>query len=643
MLDKSKKIVYIVTMYVKKTKRKYKNNTYQNYMLVEAIHTKKGPRQKVICSLGDLHPRSAKEWLKLAHKVEDALVRQGNLFDNHYEDDPEVQQILNKIRSQSGFGNQHQQQAGKVEKSDSDSDDESIISVVADKVYTEKERKAGAVHVGIQFWHKLELDKILQDAGLNPRTRRLTCAMVMNRLISPKSEHAMPDWIRNTALDDILGEDFSSLCEDTLYRNLDRLYPKRAMIESALAENERTLFNLDNTIYLYDLTSTYFEGEALANPKARRGYSRDKRPDCAQVVIGLVVNRDGFPLCHEIFEGNHLDRKTLGAMLDILDARVGLSKGQTIVVDRGMSYDDNLEEIKSRGLNYIVATRQSERDQWLWHFEADEDYEPVIRPVSPNNLSQKKTQVNVKLKYLGDEVYFLCLSEARKHKDRGIREKKEKKLLEDLRKLEKRIREGKLKKEAKIGEAIGRLKERYPRVARYYKMEYNAEEKKFEVGRDEERLSRAEKLDGSYLLKSNRKDLTAEEAWRIYSLLTRAENAFRNMKSPLQERPIFHQLGNRVDTHIFLCILAYHLLVAIEKTLLDKQVHTSWATVRDILSTHQISTVVLPTSDGSELRIRQASKPEPQHMKIYDLLGVEPNIIKPVKTWIKKKKKRDRD
>ena len=247
------------------------------------------------------------------------------------------------------------------------------------------------------------------------------------------------------------------------------------------------------------------------------------------------------------------------------------------------------------------------------------------------------------MKYLEDEVYVLCLSEARKHKDRGIREKKEKKLLEDLRKVEKRIRAGKLKKEAKIGEAIGRLKERYPRVARYYKMEYNAEEKKFEVGRDEERLSRAEKLDGSYLLRSNRKDLTAEEAWRIYSLLTRAENAFRNMKSPLAERPIFHRVEKRVDTHIFLCILAYHLLVAIEKTLLDKQVHTSWATVRDILSTHQISTVVLPINDGSELRIRHASKPEPQHMRIYDLLGIDHKIIKPVKTWIKKKKSQNRD
>ena len=630
-------------MYVKKTKRKYKNKTYKNYLLVEAVHTPKGPRQRVICSLGDLHPRPRKEWLKLAHKVEDALVGQGNLFDNEYNDDPEVQHIVNKIhrRQQSTKTIEKENLNNQCRIEGNKNENEEVISVQTDKVYTEREREAGPVHVGVQFWHKLNLDRILQEAGLNLRTRLLTCAMVMNRLIHPKSEHAMPDWIRNTGLGDILGEDFASLCDDSLYRNLDRLYPKRGMIESALAENERTLFNLDQTVYLYDLTSTYFEGQALLNPKAKRGYSRDKRPDCLQVVIGLVVNREGFPLCHEIFEGNLQDRKSLGEMLDILDNRVGFTKGQTVVVDRGMSYDDNLDEITSRGLKYIVATRQSERDQWLSEFEDDEGYQEVIRPVSPNNLFQKKTSVYVKLKRLSNETYVLCLSEKRKEKDRAIRVNKEKKLLEDIKKLQKRIKYGRLKQEVKIGEAIGRLKERYPRVARYYKLDYNPEEKRFQVECDEKRLKKAEQLDGSYLLRSNRDDLTAEEAWRIYSLLTRAENAFRNMKSPLAERAIFHHLERRVDSHIFLCLLAYHLLVAIEKTLLDKGVHTSWDTVRDILSTHQISTIVLPTSDGSELRIRQASKPEPQHEEIYNYLDVTHKIIKPVKTWSRKNKYRD--
>ena len=164
-------------------------------------------------------------------------------------------------------------------------------------------------------------------------------------------------------------------------------------------------------------------------------------------------------------------------------------------------------------------------------------------------------------------------------------------------------------------------------------MKYDEKEKKFCLEQDEEKLKKAEKLDGSYLLRSDRTDLNADETWRIYSLLTRAEKAFQNMKSPLSERPIFHHLERRVDTHIFLCVLAYHLLVSIEKTFLDRGVHTSWATIREILSTHEICTIVLPTEDGSELRIRRNSVPEPQHKQIYDFLNVPYQIIKPKKTW----------
>jgi len=164
-------------------------------------------------------------------------------------------------------------------------------------------------------------------------------------------------------------------------------------------------------------------------------------------------------------------------------------------------------------------------------------------------------------------------------------------------------------------------------------MKFDSKDRQFFVEKDEDKLKKAEKLDGSYLLRSDRSDLNADEAWRIYSLLTRAEKSFRDMKSPLSERPIFHHLERRVDTHIFLCVLAYHLLISIEKTLLDKGIHTSWATLRDILSTHEICTIVLPMEDGSELRIRRGSVPEPQHKEVYDLLDVPHQIMKPKKTW----------
>lgn len=609
-------------MYIRKNKKQYKNSFYTNYLLVESIHTPKGPRQKTVCSLGDLKPRSRSEWLKLAHKVESALIGQGDLFDK---EDDEVQEIVEKVKRRRKKDEQRK-------KTDKKNDE--VVAVKVDGVRTEDHREAGSVHVGYQYWKKLGLDEILARIGLSERCQKLTCAMSMNRLVCPKSELAMPDWIRRTALADLLEVSFDSLKEDSLYRNLDILYPNRAFVESELVKREQTLFNLDHTVYLYDLSSTYFEGKALSNPKAKLGYSRDKRPDCKQVLIGLVINREGFPIAHEVFKGNLQDRNTLKEMLDVLDIRVGLKKGQTVVVDRGMAYEDNIEEIKSRGLHYLVASRQSERDRYLEEFEDTEGYKEVLRTCSPLNPFQKKSQVKVKKHETEAGSTVLCISSGRREKDRAIREKQEKGLLADLTKLKKRIANGRLVKKEKIGEAIGRLKERYPRVARYYRIEYDAKTKRFVYELDEEKMCKAEKLDGSYLLKTDRKDLSEEEVWRIYNLLTRAEDAFRSMKSPLMERPIFHQLERRVETHIFLCILAYHLLVAIEKTMLDKGVHTSWGRVRETLSNHEVCTIVLPTNDGMVLKIRKASTPEPAHKRLYELLDVPGLIIRPQKHWM---------
>src|SRR3990172_3121523 len=230
--------------------------------------------------------------------------------------------------------------------------------------------------------------------------------MALNRLIYPASEHAMPRWIRSTGLEDMWDVDFKTLCDDRLYRNLDRLYPNRAAIEAALVQRERSLFNLQPTVFFYDLTSTYFEGQALANPKAKRGYSRDHRPDCKQVVVGLVINAEGFPLAHEIFAGNLQDRSSLKAMLDGLNTRVPLKPGQTVVVDRGMAYDENLAEIRSRDLHYLVAARQPERNRWLAEFEGD-GFAEVIRQPSPRNPFQKKPKVEVKLERRGGETHVL--------------------------------------------------------------------------------------------------------------------------------------------------------------------------------------------------------------------------------------------
>src|ERR687891_806794 len=509
-------------MYLRRTTRRVGDKTYQNYLLVESLATPQGPRQRVICSLGALAPGPKDEWLGTARRLHAALAGQTALVP-----DAPVDALAARVRARrrppmaAGAG----------------------VTIDPEGVTFEDEREAGPVHVGHQIWRLLQLDAILAAAGLSRRAQRLTEVMTLNRLVRPAAEHAMPGWLQRTALADILGTDVTALSDEALYRNLDRLHPQRARIEQALAARERTLFNLDDTLYLYDLTSTYFEGQCPRNPQAKRGYSRDHRPDCKQVVIGLVLDRDGFPKAHEVFDGNRHDQTT------------------------------------------------------------------------------------------GDEVHILCRSEARIEKDRATRDKHEQRLLADLRKLQARVAHGRLREPAKIQEAIGRLKERYSRVARYYAITYDATTAAVSWPEQADKKSAASALDGTYLLKTDRQDLADDEVWRLYILLTRVEAAFRALKSPLMERPIFHHLEPRVQTHIFLCVLAYHLLVAIEKRCLDHGWHTSWATLREQLSTHQVATVVLPALDGRILKIRKASSPDEGHQEIYRVLQIPHDVMKPVKTW----------
>lgn len=597
-------------MYIRRCERPYKDKVYTSYALVESVMTRKGPRQNAICTLGSLEPRPAEEWLKLAHKVEDALVGQLT-FEG---EDEEVNEIVGKVRAR-----QAAQQAKEAARPET-------VSVLLDEVQVQNVRELGPLHVGRQFYQRLGIDKALMTAGVSRRGRLLSEVMILNRLIAPSSEHAMVAWMGRSAVDDLMGERVSSLGVDTLYRHLDRLHPKREKIEKELWKRERTLFGLQDTVYLYDLTSTYFEGQCPYNALAERGYSRDGRPDCKQVVIGLVIDQEGFPKAHEVFPGSQSDGSTVETMLEALERRGGPKEGALVVVDRGMASPENLKAIRERKHDYVVASRQGERDAWLAEFEDQEGW-VTLQPRSRSlGLRIRKLVVSE------EEALVLCRSRNRAAKDRAIREKHESRLLEALQKLDDRIAKGQLKQTPLIHEKIGRLRERFSRVARYWKIDYDAKIRQLSWTEQAERKAKAVQLDGAYLLKTSRTDMDGEEIWRTYTLLTRAENAFRTLKSPLAERPIFHQLQRRVETHIFLCILAYHVLNAIEKTLRDQGIHTSWATVRDTLSTHHTLSVVLPTTNGDVLHIRAASCPEKDVRELYGALKVPTRPIKAVRT-----------
>lgn len=599
-------------MYIRRTSKTVNGKTYINHLLVESRHTPDGPRQRVICSLGSLLPGPADQWLTLAHKLQSALTGQASLLD-----DQPLDTLLQ--RTQAAPPPRPALAAEPL--------------FLPDELTVEQARAAGAVHVGHHIWLRLGLPTILRRIGLDERAQLLTEVMTLNRLIEPGSEYAMPEWANRTALSDILEADLALLNDTALYRNLDKLHPHRAAVETELAARERSLFNLKESIYLYDLTSTYFEGKQEKNPKAKRGYSRDQRPDCKQVVIGLVLDGDGFPKAHEIFDGNRIDTTTVEEMLTALEKRTAGNRKATVVVDRGMASKGNLKQIAGRGYTWLVAAHQNERYLHESEFLDKVGWVPA-EPISPpEHPEAQKSAVMLKRLVHEGEIHLLCRSDNRKEKDRAIRELHEKRLRDGLEKLTQRVEKKRLKTGEKVGEAIGRLRQRHSRVSRYYRIEFDSAAHKLNWSELEEDKRRAEQLDGAYLLKTIRQDMTAAEMWRTYMLLTRVEAAFRTLKTPLRERPIFHQLERRVETHIFLCVLAYHLVVCVEHALRQREIHSCWDTVRKTLSTHQVVTIRLPTAEGPVLSIRKATTPEAEHKEIYQALGVPESIMKAVKTW----------
>ncbi len=591
-------------MYIRVHIRKAAGKSYRSYSLAESYRSERGPRQRTLLTLGPDFDVPKSDWRGLTQLIEDRLYGTAGFL-------PEEPRLVKWAEKIAGAV-RRKEAAGRPPPGEP-------VEVALESLQAEAPRELGPVAVGHHFWRLLEFDEMLRRCGLSPRYRRLAQVMVLGRLIAPASEHATPAWVRRTALDELMGTDFSRLSEDPLYRVSDALLRHKKRLESRLYERGRTLFGIGDTVFLYDLTSTYFEGGTAANPKAARGYSRDKRGDCKQVCLGLVLGGGGFIKAHEVFAGNRADTSTVEEMLDILQRRVGSLAGGTVVVDRGMAAKANLAAIVARGCHYVVAARQSERLQWEQDFSGGDWRE--VRPETPPGSG--KTSVRFQVREDGDEMHLLCKSEGRQQKDRALRELAAKRLEEALTKLVSSVSRGRLKNRDAIQRRIGRLWERYPRAAKYYQVEWEAENLVWR--RLEEKEEKASSMDGTYLLRTNRKDLDGPEIWQLYTTLARVEKAFQYLKSDLGLRPLFHRLERRVDGHIFISVLAYHLLHAIEFRLREQGDQRCWHTIRDILATHQRVTIAFNDSDGKHHALRVNTTPEADHKEIYDRLGIGRN------------------
>jgi transposase len=445
---------------------------------------------------------------------------------------------------------------------------------------------------------------------------RVAALLAINRLCAPGSELAIEErWYPSTALDDLLEIEEGKINDTRLYRCLDRILPHKTKLERHLKQRYGELFEAEFDVLFYDLTSTYVEGAAEKNPMIRRGYSRDHRPDCQQMVIALIVNSEGFPFSYETFAGNRADVSTMETILRTVERKYGKAR-RIWMFDRGIVSEENLAAIRKRDGQYLVGTPRSQ----MKRFEAE---------LLKDGWVQVRSEVEVKQVAIpqGEETYILCRTAGRKEKEKAIRKRFSTRMEEALKGLEKTIVAGRLKDRHKMERRLGKIQARHPSVNDLYEVSPRdtAEGVRLSWQMKEGRKTWRESREGAYLLRTNIKAGTAAELWAKYMQLTEAEAYFRALKSELSIRPLFHQLEPRVKAHVMVAFLGYALWVTLKHLLKRRPalvpapsasgVHNadpvSPMRALALLATLQSADIVLPTTDGHEIRLRRITEPRP--------------------------------
>jgi transposase len=591
-------------MFLRRYSRTKDGKTHDYFALVESRRTDVGPRQHIVAYLGELNSDLERRWQRTVvfyNRQGDA--RQLRLFP----DDDDVALP----------------------------DDPDVVRVRLRNVGWTNARSFGDVWLARWLWHYLGLDDIVArhvpHGEQDVRPADVVAIEVINRLCAPCSEFAIAEhWYATTALEDLLGVPDSAVTKDRLYRTLDALRLAQLPIEKELKERLGTLFQLDYDILLYDLTSSYFEGLAEGNDLAKRGYSRDHRSDCKQIVLALVVTREGFPLAHQTLAGNTRDLQTVRQVITDIETRFGQSQ-RVWVMDRGMISNDTLAFLNEPGRRYLLSSRRHA----LTAFQSE------LRATDWQSLPDNP-EVEVKLLERDGLHYLLARSQPRREKERAMRRRQRHGLAKALKNLQTRVANGRLKDRDKILEAIGRLKERYPKARPFVTITVakapQALQYVWHVAKFRDALAR----DGAYLLLSNQPGWSAQEFWETYIQLTVVERAFRVLKSELLLRPIWHHYSGRTEAHVFVCVLAYALWKTLDQLAKRAGLQTlirkvdpeqgdvgpqprpmSPETILRTLAKVQIGDILLETATGETLALRRVARPDSEQKRILDALHLE--------------------
>ena len=597
-------------MFIRRTKTRStaQGKSYYSHRLVRSERVGTKVRQRTLLNLGRHFEVEQEHWPQLCARLDQLLSPQPGLLPVELPDNVEqkAQEILARlVASESPLSTPSDQ---------TDPAGADIQSVDVNSLELVRPRSVGVEQLGLWAIEQLRLEALLADLGLNGPQRAAALGLIIGRMAAPGSERATHRWLQQTsALGELIDFDYTRMSPMQLYRTSDRLIRHRERIEKALFNRTVDLFGLDCTITLYDLTNTYFEGDPGSNPKARRGHSKEKRSDCPLLTLGLMLDGSGFVRRSEIFAGNIFEGKTLQSMLTALQA----PKGALVVFDRGIATEENLSWMQEAGYRYLVVNRGRQR-------ESVPDDCITINTASDEKVHLKKVPCED-----GKEVRLYCFSERRAKKEEGIANRFMKRFEAELDKLSEGLsRPRTTKRVDKLWERIGRLKEKSHGVSQHYHIELIlAEDKKTARALRWERKPVKGTLvthPGVYTLRSNETDWDEERMWRTYIMLTDLEAVFRSLKSELGLRPIYHRKEERSDGHLFITVLAYQLVQFIRRTLREKEINDSWLNLRQTLSNQCRITATFRRTDNRTLHVRKASKAEPDQLRIYNALGINP-------------------
>ncbi len=598
-----------VSIQKKKTKAEYKT-----FKLVESFRTERGPRQRTVLNLGVDFQLPEPQWKDLANRIEEILTRQENIFTYAPEVEKLARKYVRRIIKQGGSDVVCGIRAGKsVANRESEYlPDYQVVDV--NSTENEEPRSVGAEHVVLETIRELGLEEKLLEMGFSRPWKDVAIGVIAGRLVNPCSELETHWWLRyKSAIDELLGTDFSLLPQDRVYRVSDKLLKGRDELEDYLSFKEKTLFNLQETIILYDLTNTFFEGTGKYNKQAKFGKSKEKRYDCPLVTLGLVLDGDGFPKRSRVFEGNVSEGKTLEKMLLGLEKEPLLIK-PLIIVDAGIATEDNLKWLGDNHYDYLAVSRRRKREipEELASrmVTVKEDKQALVRAVLENDEEMK-------------EVEVWCHSIQKEKKEEGIKNLFRQRFEEGLKKIESGLtKKNGIKGYEKVIERIGRLKERYSRTARHFEIKVQKNDKDRVTSLSWSLKEDLKNTDGVYCLRTNRQGLNEQKLWDLFNTLRDVEDAFRCMKSELGFRPIRHHNEWRSDGHLFITVLAYHILHAIRFKLRKKGIHDSWSKIRERLSMHTRNSTTIKREDGKVIHIRKSSRAEPHQKIIYDALNL---------------------